>query len=193
MTLAIAGVAEHHPDAIVRNQDDDSLNSGGFGSCHSRITPAPARLGRPAKYLLALQGTAFTMKWAGIGDVNFGLFTLVWDHLMGTYSYDHPPARLHSARHGRHTQQSHRLPRPTALPVQPSRPPPARTDAIRPRVRRPRKRIGEVDGVGGSGECKEELLEFGFGHRLGALGAVTGDAFAQAGRDDLESRPVEGS
>jgi len=24
----------------------------------------------------------------GVGDVNFGLFTLLWDHLMGTYSYD---------------------------------------------------------------------------------------------------------
>ncbi len=23
-----------------------------------------------------------------VGDVNFGLFTLVWDHLMRTYSYD---------------------------------------------------------------------------------------------------------
>jgi sterol desaturase/sphingolipid hydroxylase (fatty acid hydroxylase superfamily) len=28
------------------------------------------------------------LKWAGVGDVNFGLFTLVWDHLLGTYSYD---------------------------------------------------------------------------------------------------------
>jgi sterol desaturase/sphingolipid hydroxylase (fatty acid hydroxylase superfamily) len=31
------------------------------------------------------------LKWAGVGDVNFGLFTLLWDHLLGTYSYD--PAR----------------------------------------------------------------------------------------------------
>jgi sterol desaturase/sphingolipid hydroxylase (fatty acid hydroxylase superfamily) len=31
------------------------------------------------------------LKWAGVGDVNFGLFTLVWDRLLGTYSYD--PAR----------------------------------------------------------------------------------------------------
>ncbi|MCP2319266.1 hypothetical protein APR12_004633 [Nocardia amikacinitolerans] len=31
------------------------------------------------------------LKWAGIGDVNFGLFTLVWDHLLHHYSYD--PAR----------------------------------------------------------------------------------------------------
>ena len=28
------------------------------------------------------------LKWAGVGDVNFGLFTLVWDHLCGTFSYD---------------------------------------------------------------------------------------------------------
>lgn len=28
------------------------------------------------------------LKWAGLGDVNFGLFTLIWDHLLRTYSYD---------------------------------------------------------------------------------------------------------
>lgn len=44
----------------------------------------------PAKYVLALnEGHRFHhLKWAGIGDVNFGLFTLIWDHLMRTYSYD---------------------------------------------------------------------------------------------------------
>jgi sterol desaturase/sphingolipid hydroxylase (fatty acid hydroxylase superfamily) len=31
------------------------------------------------------------LRWPGIGDVNFGLFTCLWDHLLGTYSYD--PAR----------------------------------------------------------------------------------------------------
>ncbi|WP_433678158.1 sterol desaturase family protein [Nocardia sp. CA-119907] len=47
----------------------------------------------PAKYLLALnEGHRFHhLKFAGIGDVNFGLFTLIWDHLLRTYSYD--PAR----------------------------------------------------------------------------------------------------
>jgi sterol desaturase/sphingolipid hydroxylase (fatty acid hydroxylase superfamily) len=47
----------------------------------------------PLKHILALnEGHRFHhLKWAGIGDVNFGLFTLVWDHLLGTYSYD--PAR----------------------------------------------------------------------------------------------------
>ncbi|MCP2288889.1 sterol desaturase family protein [Nocardia amikacinitolerans] len=47
----------------------------------------------PLKYVLALnEGHRFHhLKWAGIGDVNFGLFTLVWDHLLRTYSYD--PAR----------------------------------------------------------------------------------------------------
>ncbi|WP_068897451.1 sterol desaturase family protein [Planomonospora sphaerica] len=46
-----------------------------------------------AKYVLALnEGHRFHhLKWAGVGDVNFGLFTLVWDHLLGTFSYD--PAR----------------------------------------------------------------------------------------------------
>jgi sterol desaturase/sphingolipid hydroxylase (fatty acid hydroxylase superfamily) len=44
----------------------------------------------PAKYVLALnEGHRFHhLKWAGIGDVNFGLFTLIWDHLLRTYSYD---------------------------------------------------------------------------------------------------------
>ncbi|MGV9611669.1 sterol desaturase family protein [Nocardia xishanensis] len=51
----------------------------------------------PLKYVLALnEGHRFHhLKWAGIGDVNFGLFTLVWDHLLGTYSYD--PAREFSS------------------------------------------------------------------------------------------------
>jgi sterol desaturase/sphingolipid hydroxylase (fatty acid hydroxylase superfamily) len=50
---------------------------------------ADYRIG-PAKYVLALnEGHRFHhLKWAGIGDVNFGLFTLVWDHLMRTHSYD---------------------------------------------------------------------------------------------------------
>jgi sterol desaturase/sphingolipid hydroxylase (fatty acid hydroxylase superfamily) len=44
----------------------------------------------PLKHVLALnEGHRFHhVKWAGIGDVNFGLFTLLWDHLLGTYSYD---------------------------------------------------------------------------------------------------------
>ncbi|MET9835534.1 hypothetical protein ABZ078_41060 [Streptomyces sp. NPDC006385] len=28
------------------------------------------------------------LKRGGVGDVNFGLFTLVWDRLLGTYSFD---------------------------------------------------------------------------------------------------------
>ncbi|TLG08834.1 sterol desaturase family protein [Nocardia cyriacigeorgica] len=44
----------------------------------------------PFKYALALnEGHRFHhLKWAGIGDVNFGLFTLLWDHLLRTHSYD---------------------------------------------------------------------------------------------------------
>ncbi|MGB2920908.1 MAG: sterol desaturase family protein [Mycobacterium sp.] len=54
-----------------------------------------------AKYVLALnEGHRFHhLKWAGIGDVNFGLFTLVWDHLMRTYSYD-PRRRFDSTQLG---------------------------------------------------------------------------------------------
>ncbi len=54
-----------------------------------------------AKYVLALnEGHRFHhLKWAGIGDVNFGLFTLMWDHLMRTYSYD-PTRRFDSSQLG---------------------------------------------------------------------------------------------
>ena len=55
----------------------------------------------PAKHVLALnEGHRFHhLKWAGIGDVNFGLFTLVWDHLMRTYSYN-PTRRFDSTQLG---------------------------------------------------------------------------------------------
>ncbi|GGW71987.1 hypothetical protein GCM10010503_56720 [Streptomyces lucensis JCM 4490] len=57
---------------------------------------ADYRVGR-LKYVLALnEGHRFHhLKWAGVGDVNFGLFTLVWDHLLGTFSYT--PARRFSS------------------------------------------------------------------------------------------------
>ncbi|WP_306357976.1 MULTISPECIES: sterol desaturase family protein [unclassified Nocardia] len=44
----------------------------------------------PLRAVLALnQAHRFHhLKWAGIGDVNFGLFTLIWDHALRTYSYD---------------------------------------------------------------------------------------------------------
>ncbi|PBC35446.1 fatty acid hydroxylase [Rhodococcus sp. ACS1] len=53
----------------------------------------------PARYVLALNaGHRFHhLKWAGVGDVNFGLFTLIWDHLLRTYSYD--PARRFTSDH----------------------------------------------------------------------------------------------
>lgn len=52
----------------------------------------------PLTHVLALNaGHRFHhLKWAGIGDVNFGLFTLLWDHLLRTYSYD-PMRRFSSA------------------------------------------------------------------------------------------------
>lgn len=51
----------------------------------------------PLRAVLALnEGHRFHhLKWAGIGDVNFGLFTLVWDHLLRTFSFD-PQRRFHS-------------------------------------------------------------------------------------------------
>ncbi|MFI5498445.1 sterol desaturase family protein [Nocardia asteroides] len=55
----------------------------------------------PLTYVLALNaGHRFHhLKWAGAGDVNFGLFTLLWDHLLGTYSYD-PRRRFTSEQLG---------------------------------------------------------------------------------------------
>lgn len=52
----------------------------------------------PLKYLFSFnEGHRFHhLRWAGVGDVNFGLFTLVWDHLLGTFSYD-PERRFTSA------------------------------------------------------------------------------------------------
>ncbi|WP_394825881.1 sterol desaturase family protein [Pendulispora albinea] len=44
----------------------------------------------PMGYVLALnKGHRFHhQKWPGIGDVNFGLFTNLWDFLLGTWSFD---------------------------------------------------------------------------------------------------------
>lgn len=44
----------------------------------------------PLRYILALnEGHRFHhLKWGGVGDVNFGLFTNLWDHLLGTWSFD---------------------------------------------------------------------------------------------------------
>jgi sterol desaturase/sphingolipid hydroxylase (fatty acid hydroxylase superfamily) len=45
----------------------------------------------PLRYVLALnEGHRFHhLKWAGVGDVNFGLFTLIYDHLLlRSFSYD---------------------------------------------------------------------------------------------------------
>ncbi|MFB7874447.1 sterol desaturase family protein [Nocardia sp. NPDC056064] len=55
----------------------------------------------PLTYVLALnEGHRFHhLKWPGIGDVNFGLFTLIWDHLLRTYSYD-PRRRFSSDQLG---------------------------------------------------------------------------------------------
>ena len=57
---------------------------------------ADYRIG-PLRPILALNaGHRFHhLKWAGIGDVNFGLFTLIWDHLFRTYSFD-PEKRFSS-------------------------------------------------------------------------------------------------
>lgn len=51
---------------------------------------ADMRIG-PLRYLLALAPLHrfHHQKWAGVGDVNFGLFTNIWDYFLGTAVYDH--------------------------------------------------------------------------------------------------------
>lgn len=92
---------------------------------------ADYRIG-PLKYVLALnEGHRFHhLKWAGVGDVNFGLFTLIWDHLLGTFSYD-PSRRFTSEVLGMAAKPDY----PTAyLPqlAEPFRPSGACTAAPRP-------------------------------------------------------------
>jgi sterol desaturase/sphingolipid hydroxylase (fatty acid hydroxylase superfamily) len=54
------------------------------------------RVGPLRKVLALNQAHRFHhLKWAGVGDVNYGLFTLLWDHMLGTYSYD-PERRFSS-------------------------------------------------------------------------------------------------
>ncbi|MCH4894944.1 sterol desaturase family protein [Sphingomonas sp. SFZ2018-12] len=58
---------------------------------------ANMRIG-PLRYVLALAPLHrfHHQKWAGVGDVNFGLFTNIWDHLLGTAVYE-PEKRFTSA------------------------------------------------------------------------------------------------
>ena len=50
---------------------------------------ADYRVGPLRKVLALNEGHRFHhLKWAGVGDVNFGLFTLVWDHALRTFSFD---------------------------------------------------------------------------------------------------------
>lgn len=58
---------------------------------------ADMRIG-PLRHILALAPLHrfHHQKWAGIGDVNFGLFTNIWDHLLGTAAYQ-PNTRFSSA------------------------------------------------------------------------------------------------
>ena len=57
---------------------------------------ADYRVGPLRTWLALNEGHRFHhLKWPGIGDVNFGLFTLVWDRLLGTFSFD-PTGRFTS-------------------------------------------------------------------------------------------------
>jgi sterol desaturase/sphingolipid hydroxylase (fatty acid hydroxylase superfamily) len=58
---------------------------------------ADMRIG-PLRHILALAPLHrfHHQKWAGIGDVNFGLFTTIWDHVLGT-AVDQPEKRFSSS------------------------------------------------------------------------------------------------
>jgi sterol desaturase/sphingolipid hydroxylase (fatty acid hydroxylase superfamily) len=70
----------------------------------------------PLRAVLSLnEGHRFHhLKWAGIGDVNFGLFTLVWDHLFGTFSFD-PERRFSSADLGMAAKPDYPVPWPAQM------------------------------------------------------------------------------
>lgn len=52
-------------------------------------TNADIRLGPFRAIVAAAEGHRFHhLKWPRVGDVNFGLFTLLWDHLLGTFHYE---------------------------------------------------------------------------------------------------------
>lgn len=58
---------------------------------------ADYRVGVLRKILALNEGHRFHhLKWAGVGDVNFGLFTLLWDHAFRTFSFD-PHRRFSSS------------------------------------------------------------------------------------------------
>jgi len=65
----------------------------------------------PLRSVLALnEGHRFHhLKWAGIGDVNFGLFTLLWDHAFRTFSFD-PGRRFSSADLGMAAKPDYPMP-----------------------------------------------------------------------------------
>jgi len=76
----------------------------------------------PLRVVLSLnEGHRFHhLKWAGVGDVNFGLFTLLWDHLFGTFSFD-PARRFSSADLGMAAKPDYPVPW-SAQMVEPFRP-----------------------------------------------------------------------
>jgi sterol desaturase/sphingolipid hydroxylase (fatty acid hydroxylase superfamily) len=68
------------------------------------------RVGRLRSVLALNEGHRFHhLKWPGIGDVNFGLFTLVWDHALGTFSFD-PHRQFSSADLGMAAKPTYPVP-----------------------------------------------------------------------------------
>lgn len=65
----------------------------------------------PLRSVLALnEGHRFHhLKWAGAGDVNFGLFTLTWDHALRTFSFD-PNRRFRSEDLGMAAKPNYPMP-----------------------------------------------------------------------------------
>jgi len=86
------------------------------------------RVGSLRSVLALNEGHRFHhLKWAGVGDVNFGLFTLLWDHALGTFSFD-PQRRFSSADLGMAAKPHYPIPWPAQM-LEPFRPTGACTHA----------------------------------------------------------------
>ncbi|MDF0529977.1 sterol desaturase family protein [Tsukamurella sp. 8F] len=99
---------------------------------------ADYRVGLLGRVLALNAGHRFHhIKFAGAGDVNFGLFTLIWDHLAGTYDFD-PDRRFTTGDLGMAAKPDY----PTGYIAQMKTPFTAR-GACGPIQQLPRRRLGE--------------------------------------------------
>lgn len=68
----------------VRDRWDESLRPA---ACAASVSVAPVRASSTARLANAEVHRFHHRKGGAAGDVNFGLFTTLWDHLVGTFHY----------------------------------------------------------------------------------------------------------